>query len=70
MNNQIIDDLVFKNAKAPRAAKPFDGYAVKVFIPHHESYARKYPRVYVVSGIYHQDSLKNEVQQKRGTRVR
>ena len=46
-----------------------DGYAAVVIVPPTESYAWKYSRYDVVFDIYHQDTLKCETWQKRGTRV-
>ena len=55
-------------AKIPEQQKVLC-YAAEVIVPHTESHAWKYSRYDVVLDIYHQDSLKSEMQQKRGTRV-
>ena len=62
----ILDGAVLVNILKPLAAKTFDEYALKVFLPYIQSALQRASRV----DIYHENSLKSQAREKCGKGVR
>lgn len=66
----ILDGAVVVNFLKPLAAKTFDDYAVKVFLPYIKAKLQHVNRVDIVWDRYHENSLKAQARNKRGKGIR
>ncbi|KAG0717220.1 hypothetical protein GWK47_008187 [Chionoecetes opilio] len=66
----ILDGAVLVNVLKPVAAKTFDDYALKVFLPHIQGHLQRGCRVYIVWDQYRDNSLKSQARDKRGKGIR
>ena len=62
----ILDGAAVVNMVRHNAAKTFDDYALKVFVPYIQSQLEKANRVDIVWDEYIENSLKSHTRQKRG----
>lgn len=66
----ILDGAVVVNFLKPRAAKTFEDYALKVFLPYIQSQLQHASRVDIVWDQYFENSLKSQTRSKRGKGIR
>ena len=66
-NVSIMDGVVLVSNLRPTGCKTFGDYTAKVFVPHIEREQNRAQRVDIVWNQYHDNSLKAQTRQKRGT---
>ena len=66
----ILDGAVVVNFLKPNAAKIFDAYAIKIFLPYVQGQLQHASRADVVWDQYREGSLKSQTREKRGKGVR
>ena len=66
----ILDGAVLVNFLKPVAAKTFDDYALKVFLPYIQGHLQRACRVDIVWDQYCNNSLKSQARDKRGKGIR